>query len=164
MKFIILFLLITSSLSYSAEICSRIAKINFQEVLVDAGDGRKAEGLRFYLEKDPIAKNLLNEYQKINRPSIWSVATSTLGSVMILTGIFQTGESNASNKNNLIFAGAAIIGINYLINKTISQSSEKILNKAVEQYNKRNLPKIYFNPYIDNSNNLGGSAGLIQRF
>lgn len=164
MRFFVIALFLSNSLSYSAEICSRIAKINFQEVLVDAGDGRKAEGLRFYLEKDPIAKDLLNEYQDINRPSVWSVATSTLGSLMILTGIFQTGDSNASSKNNLIFSGVAVIGINYLINKTISQNSEKILNKAIEQYNKRNLPKIYFNPYIDNSNNLGASAGLTQRF
>lgn len=162
---LIIFMILSTSLSYSAEICSRIAKINFQEVLVDAGDGRKAEGLRFYLEKDLVAKNLLDEYQDINRPSALSVGVSTVGSLMILTSIFQTGNSNAlGHRDTLMFSGIAVIGINYLINKTISQNSEKILNKAIEQYNKRNSPKIFFNPYLDDSNNLGASAGFTQRF
>ena len=166
MKFFsFIYILLSVSLSYSSEICSRIARINYQEVLVDAGDGRKGEGLRFYLEKDLSAKRLLDKYQETNTPSAWSVASSTVGSLLILTGLLQTGDSDASSqKDTLLFGGAAIIAVNYLINKTISQGSEDTLNKAIEQYNKRNSPKIYFNPYLDNDNNIGASAGITTGF
>lgn len=162
--FLTLIIFLTISIGYSSEICSRIAQINYQEVLVDAGDRKKGEGLRYYLEKDPVSKKLLNDYQRTNTPSKWSVASTTLGSVLILAGLFQTGDSDElGSKDTLILSGAGIIGINYLINKTISTGSEKILNKAIMQYNKRNSPKIFFNPLIE-KNGAGASLSVTQEF
>ena len=72
---------------WAAETCSRVATINYQEVLVDVSSSNRGEGIRYYLEKDQIARELLDEYQENLRPT-WKGATmSTLGSAMILGGL-----------------------------------------------------------------------------
>ena len=58
--------------SYGADTCSRVATINYQEVLVDLSNKNRGEGLRYYLEKDQISEDLLDEYQKNNRPTLRS--------------------------------------------------------------------------------------------
>ena len=68
----------------ATETCSRIATINFQEVLVDTNSTDKGEGLRFHLEKDPIAKEYLNLYQK-NSAITWPTALiGTTGTGILL--------------------------------------------------------------------------------
>lgn len=58
----LLFFMISNAVAEKT--CSRVATINYQQVLVDAGSNKKGEGLRFYLEKDPISKKLLDKYQE----------------------------------------------------------------------------------------------------
>ncbi len=150
--------------TFAAETCSRVAIINYQEVLVDAGSNKKGEGLRYYLEKDAQSKELLDEYQEKNKPTIWGAATSTVGSLMILTGLTQTSKaSNSQNKNTLIFGGGILVAISYLTSKTIQYNNENLLKNAVDQYNKRNLPRIYFSPNQEDGK-LGFGLGVSREF
>jgi hypothetical protein len=36
--------------------------------------------------------------------------------------------------------------LNFFVAKTLEITNEENLNRAIEEYNKRNLPKIYFSP------------------
>ncbi len=159
------FLLLFSSVNlYSAETCSRIAIINYQEVLVDAGSTKKGDGLRFYLEKDPRAIELLDEYQRENKPSAWNAAASTVGSFLAFSGLLQTNEdSGIENRNTLIYGGALLIALSYVTSRTIQHNNEVILKRSVDQYNKRNLPRIYFAPTSSNGG-AGVGVGIQQEF
>ena len=127
----------------ATETCSRIATINFQEVLVDTNSTDKGEGLRFHLEKDPLANEFLNLYQK-NASITWpSAMIGTAGSSILLYGFFNR---NSADRPVFLISGIAVILVNFLIARTVEISNEKNLTRAVEEYNKRNLPKIYFNP------------------
>lgn len=160
----LLFLLIlTINVGFSAEVCSRRAIVNYQEILVDGGSNKKGEGLRFYLEKDMHSKDLLDEYQSKNKPTIWAAATSTFGSLMIFSSLLQTNESEGvQNRNTLLFSGGILVALSYLVTKTTQYNNEDILKRAVDQYNKRNLPRIYFSPYNNNSPGIG--IGVQQEF
>lgn len=151
---------------WANETCSRVAIINYQEVLVDTSSNSKGEGLRFYLEKDPNAKKLLNEYQEQNKPSLLATTTSTLGSAMILGGLLQTDEntSGITNRNSLIYGGLLLSTISYLVSKTLQYNNEELLQRAVEQYNKRNLPRIYFSPFQDNNSDFTIGVGVQKEF
>lgn len=146
---------------WAAETCSRVAIINYQEVLVDVSTSNRGEGLRYYLEKDQIAKELLDEYRDNNRPTWKSAAMSTLGSAMILGSLLRTnaGENEIlTSRNFLLFGGATLIGVSYLISKTNQVNNEYLLEKSVEEYNKRNTPKIFFSP-TDDGKGLGFGVG-----
>jgi hypothetical protein len=150
--------------AFSAETCSRVATINYQEVLVDVSSSNRGEGLRYYLEKDQIAKELLDEYQENNRPTWKSAAMSTLGTAMMLGGFLRTtdGENETfTSKNFLIFGGATMIGVSYLISKTNQYTNEYLLLKSVDEYNKRNTPRIFFAPTGDGS---GFGLGIGQEY
>lgn len=134
----------------AVETCSRVAIINNQEVLVDSNSTDKGEGLRFHLEKDQKAKEYLDLYQK-NNSIFWPNAViGTAGTGLFLYGIFNTKKADS---NVFIISGAAAILVNFLIAKTLEMTNEVNLNKAVEEYNKRNLPKIYFSPEENRSQN-----------
>lgn len=149
----------------SVEICSRIATINYQEVLVDAGTDKPGEGLRFYLEKEPESKNLLNEYQKKNKPTLLTTSTSTLGSLLLLGGLLQTGNSDGiQNRNTLFYSGISLIALSYLSTKTQQLSNEKLLKASIDHYNKRNKPRIYFYPHKDNNGPSGLGVGVQRNF
>lgn len=166
LKLTVLILLFSSLPALGVETCSREATINYQEVLVDVSSKGRGEGLRYYLEKDPIAEELLNEYQENNRPTWKSAALSTLGSAMILGGLLRTsgGESETlTQRNSLIFGGATLIAVSYLISKTNQYNNEYLLLKSIEEYNKRNTPKIFFSP-TDPRNGLGLGIGIGQEF
>jgi hypothetical protein len=165
-KLLLLIYLIISQISaFAVDTCSRIAVVNYQEVLVDAGSGKMGEGLRFYLEKDPLSKDLLDKYQKKNAPTIWSASASTVGSLLVLASLSQTSEEEGiQNKNTLLYTGAALVALSYLTSKTVKYSNEKILKSAVDHYNKRNSPHIYFSPYKANNNSSGLGIGLQQDF
>lgn len=137
----------------AAETCSRIAIINFQEVLVDANASEKGEGLRYHLEKDPVAKAYLDSYQN-NSDIRWPNALlGTAGTGLLLFGFFT---ADSEDRRIYLISGGATILVNFLIARTLEVANEANLNRAIEEYNKRNLPKIYFNP----DTNLQGSAGL----
>jgi hypothetical protein len=137
---------------WGAETCSRVATINYQDVLVDVSSSNRGEGLRYYLEKDQVAKELLDEYQDNNRPTWKGAAMSTLGTAMLLGGFLRTtaGEDETfTSKNFLIVGGATLIGVSYLISKTKQYSNEYLLLKSIDEYNKRNTPSIFFAPTGD---------------
>ena len=136
----------------AAETCSRIASINYQEVLVDVSSSKRGEGLRYYLEKDQISKELLDEYQLNNRTTWKSAAMSTMGTGMMLAGLLRKNEGQSetfTSRNFLLFGGMTLLGVSYLITKTKQYNNEYLLLKSVEEYNKRNTPKILFAPTGD---------------
>lgn len=128
----------------AAETCSRTAIVNYQEVLVDTNSAQKGDGLRFYLEKDPLAFEYLQKYQKGTRGHWINAGLGTTGTLMVLAS-FLTTSSN-SGKRSLLLAGSSIILINFLMAKTLEHQNEKNLWRAIEEYNSRNLPRIYFSP------------------
>jgi hypothetical protein len=137
------------------ETCSRIAIINYQEVLVDANASEKGEGLRYNLEKDPIAKEYLDIYQK-NSNIRWPTATlGTAGSALLLYGFFTI---NSQDRQIYLISGAATILVNFLIARTLEVTNEVNLNRAIEEYNKRNLPKIFFNTLPNPQGDLNFSS------
>jgi hypothetical protein len=153
-------------LSMAAEICSRVATINYQEILVDVSNNRKGEGLRYYLEKDPISKELLDDYQRKSRNSWKSAALSTLGSGMLLAGVLRTNEGDnetLTGRGSLLAGGVLFIAVSYLISKTNEHSNEALLTRSVEEYNKRNTPRIFFSP-TDPGKGPGLGIGVGKEF
>jgi hypothetical protein len=64
----------------------------------------------------------------------------------LLVGFFNR---TSGDRPIYLISGAVVILVNFLIARTVEYSNEKNLTNAIDEYNKRNLPKIYFNP--DNS-------------
>ncbi len=129
--------------AWTVETCSRVAIINFQEVLVDSNTSEKGEGLRYHLEKDPQAKAYLDSYQK-NSAIYWpSAILGTAGTGLMLFGFFN---SDSEDRRLYLIAGGATILVNFLVTRTLEITNEANLNRAIDEYNKRNLPKIFFNP------------------
>ena len=150
----------------AAETCSRVATINYQEVLVDVSSRNRGEGLRYYLQKDKVAKGLLDEYQENNRTTWKSAALSTLGAGMILAGVLRTSDGkneSITNKNFLILGGLTLITVNYFVSRTLEYNNEQLLGQSVEEYNKRNTPKIFFSP-TDPKQGFGFGVGAAQEF
>lgn len=144
LRFFLVFLFIFNfSQVFAAETCSRIAIINYQEVLVDSNTSQKGEGLRYHLEKDPVAKQYLDTYQKHSSVTWPSAVLGTAGTGLLLYGFFN---SDSENRRIYIISGTATILVNFLVARTLEVTNESNLNKAIEEYNKRNLPKIFFNP------------------
>jgi hypothetical protein len=158
---LICFLVCTSV--FAAETCSRVATVNYQEILVDVSSKNRGEGLRYYLQKDEVSKELLDEYQKNNSPTWKSAAMSTLGTAMVLGGLATSSGNGITSQSFLIFGGATMIAVSYLYSKTIQYNNEYLLYKSVEQYNKRNTPKIFFSP-TDPKNGMGLGVGVGQEF
>ncbi len=161
-----LLFLFASVLGWGAETCSRVATINYQDVLVDVSSNNKGEGLRYYLEKDQVSKALLDEYQENNRSTWKSAVGSTLGTGMILAGLLRTSDKKTDpllSQNFLLIGGIGVIAINYLFSTTREFNNEYLLSKSIQEYNKRNTPKIFFAP-TGSSNNLGLGVGVGQEF
>ncbi|WP_157680711.1 hypothetical protein [Bacteriovorax sp. Seq25_V] len=156
MKFLVILTILFSHASFANEACSRIAIINQQEVLVDPSSNRKGEGLRYHLEKDEIAKRYLDEYQNTIESNLRPAIIGTAGTGLILSAFV----ANASDKNRkvLLFSGVATILINFLIDKTIDSSNEKNFTQAIEEYNKRQFPKIY----LKDNENVNPSQGIMM--
>lgn len=149
----------------AAQNCSRSAYVNYQEVLVDTSASKRGEGLRYYLQKDPIAHKLLNKYQDNNRVTWKNAALSTVGSSMILIGLLRPDSSSAdalANSNSIIAIGASLIAVSYLISRTKQYNNEYLLKRSVNEYNKRNSPKIYFATDQNNPQSFG--AGFRSEF
>lgn len=150
-----LFIFLFATRALAIETCSRIAVINYQEVLVDANASEKGEGLRYHLEKDPVAKSYLDTYQK-NSDIQWPNALlGTTGTGLLLFGFFS---ANSEDRQLYLISGSATILLNFLVARTLEVKNEANLNRAIEEYNKRNLPKIYFNTESNLQGNLIGSG------
>jgi hypothetical protein len=166
LTFLIGFIFLAMASAQAQETCSRVATINYQEVLVDVSSKHRGEGLRYYLQKDEVAKSLLDEYQENNRSTWKSAALSTLGTGLVLIGLLRTsgGEGEAlTSRNALLFGGTTMIAVSYLISKTNQFNNEYLLFKSVEEYNKRNTPKIFFAP-TDPREGAGAAVGIGQEF
>tara|TARA_R100000656_G_scaffold32822_1_gene28320 strand:+ start:1644 stop:2120 length:477 start_codon:yes stop_codon:yes gene_type:complete len=133
-----------STLSHASQVCSRVALVNYQEILVDTSSTQKGEGLRFYLEKDNVAKSYLDDYQEGTKIKWQNAAIGTVGTGMIIGGLFASDGSDA--KKSLLIGGAAMILVNFFVARTLEYNNEQNLSRAIEEYNKRNLPKILFYP------------------
>jgi ABC-type multidrug transport system ATPase subunit len=141
---IILVFTVTHNFGFAAESCSRIAIINYQEVLVDTNSTQRGEGLRYHLEKDNIAKSYLDKYQEGSQIKWQNSLLGSVGTGLVLSSFLT--NSNGSSKKSLLIGGAALIAINFLVAKTLDSANEKNFVNAIDEYNKRNLPKIYFSP------------------
>ena len=140
---VLIYGLLCSQIVSAVETCSRVAIINYQEVLVDANASEKGEGLRYHLEKDPVAREYLDIYQK-NSAIRWPNAViGTAGTGLLLFGFFSP---HSQDRQIYLISGGATILVNFLIAEHLEVTNEANLNRAIEEYNKRNLPKIYFNP------------------
>lgn len=142
---IVIFIFSTTTrlvLAQQDETCSRVATVNYQEVLVDANSSQKGEGLRFYLEKDKVAESYLNAYQEGSQVKWHNAVMGTTGTGLIVAGLFTNSTSN--NKESLLIGGAAMILVNFLISKTQETANEQNLRRAIDEYNQRNLPRINF--------------------
>lgn len=149
LKIVLLLLCILQCLgAFAAETCSRTAIINYQEVLVDTNSSLKGDGLRFYLEKDPVALDYLNKYQEGAKNKWINAGLGTAGSLMILAGFLTTADSA---KQSLMIAGVSTIVINFFVAKTLEHQNEVNLKRAIEEYNLRNTPKIDFGRSRDDS-------------
>lgn len=149
---ILIFTLFINISAKAIETCSRVAVINYQEVLVDTNSTQKGEGLRFHLEKDKVAKSLLDQYQEGTEVNWQNAALGTIGSGLVLSSAFTNSTGN--NKRSLVIGGLTLILINFLVAKTLDHNNEKNLTKAIEEYNKRNLPRIYFNQSSRSNSNV----------
>lgn len=128
---------------HAQDTCSRTVIINQQEVLIDSNATQKGEGLRHYLEKDKVASEYLKKYQDGTKVKWHNAALGTLGTTMIISSFFV--NSTGSNKKTLLIGGITSIVVNFLMARTSESSNEKNLDRAILEYNKRNLPQIEFN-------------------
>ncbi len=158
MKFLIgIVFLFQTARVWSAQSCSRVAYINYQEVLVDSSSSVRGDGLKFYLNRDPIAKEYLHVYQEQSKPSKNSAAISTIGIGISLAGLLTSKDQEGIfSRNALVATGLGVIILNLFVSKTMLYQNEKNLIRSIDEYNKRNRPQIYFSPYKDNEENGGG--------
>jgi len=124
------------------EICSRVALINHQEVLVDLSSSQKGEGLRYYLEKDKVSKKLLDKYQEKGQINWKTTFFGSSGTLTLISSLFLNTDRNT--KKTLRFSGVFLLLINFLLANSYEKNNEAHLKEAVREYNKRNLPKIEF--------------------
>jgi hypothetical protein len=163
MKLILIISILITQVFAQSETCSRVAVVNYQQVLVDSSASKPGEGLRHFLEKDSRSLSLLNEYQERSKPNWASAAVSSAGVLAMLGGLLSSG--NSSGRESLVTRGAAVLLLNYLYRKTVQYQNQAILEQAVNEYNKRNLPRIYFSPYNDiDPSEPGVSVGITTEF
>ncbi|MBF0297727.1 MAG: hypothetical protein HQK51_03355 [Oligoflexia bacterium] len=152
----------TNNCAFAINICGRTAVINYQEVLIDTSTTKRGDGLRYYLEKDSVAKQYLDEYQQKNLPKWYNAAVGTVGTSVVLLSLGKLGpfeDVNDTTKKTWLYSGLSLLILNFLLVKTLEYSNERLLIRSVEEYNKRNLPQIYFSPYQNSSDNKSGRSG-----
>jgi hypothetical protein len=147
MRNILLLILLTVLPIQAADTCSRTAIVNGQRVLVDTNYSERGEGLRFQLSKDPIAEKYLNDYQEGTRLKWQNTALGTIGTILILSGILTSSDNN--KRRSLLIGGASVMTVNFLLYKTLENTNESNLKRSIQEYNKRNSPKIFFEDDIE---------------
>lgn len=120
--------------------CSRTVEINSQEVSIDLNSTQKGEGLKGYLEKDPKANSYFEKYQEGNKFKWQDTLLGTGGTVVLLAGL-SMGQQSGS-KSTVIISGAALIVMQFILGYSLKKSNESNLEKAIDEYNKTNFPKI----------------------
>ncbi len=115
-------------------------EINSQEVQIDLNSTQKGEGLKDYFEKDPKAYSYFEKYQEGNKFKWQDAILGTSGTLMVLTGLSMGNQSHS--KGTIIITGASLILAQFVLGYSLKKSNESNLEKAIEEYNKRNFPKI----------------------
>ena len=157
--FLVIILLIFCNQAQGLETCSRTAFIKYQEILVDTNFTLKGEGLRYYLEKDSEAKYYLDRYQEGTKLKWENAILGTIGTGLLLAGIFkntddinpQTMQEKKKKRMDLLVGGSFIIAIHFFAAFISEQHNEENLHRAIQEYNKRNLPHIEFNPLANDT-------------
>ena len=134
--------IISSKVHSNSGICSRVALVNYHEVLVDLSSSQKGEGLRYYLEKDKVSKELLDKYQRGGEVNWKTTFVGSAGTLTLLSSLFL--NTDKSTKKTIRFSGVFLLIINFLLANSYEENNEVFLKRAVEEYNKRNLPKVEF--------------------
>ena len=143
MRFLVLLIILGMAFEIPATTpCSRYALIDNQEILVDINSNQKGEGLRYYLEQDDGAKSYLKKYQRGTQVKRKNVVLGTLGTSMVLGGLIFNNSRNNGRKWAL--GGIILLMINFTLHKILADNNEVYLKKAIEEYNKKNSPIIYF--------------------
>lgn len=155
---LIILLFSIGSQAWSQQTCSRIAIVNYQEVLVDSNSTQKGEGLRYHLEKDAIAKSYLNKYQEGTKIHWENAAMGTAATGLVLTSFMSNSQGNS--KKALLIGGVALFLVNFLVARTLETANEKNLLKAIDEYNKRNLPRIHFTHEPENERNPSSFSSI----
>ena len=127
--------------SSAVDTCGRVAVVNHQKILLDTSSTGKGEGVRYLLEKDAKAKSYLDIYQEGNRLRWENALMGTLGSGLLLGGILTS--SDVKKKKSLLIGGGVLMLLNFLIAHSLEEANEVHLIRAIEEYNKKNIPKIY---------------------
>ena len=133
----------------SRRACERVGIVNHQEIPLETMSGSKGEGLRSYLEKDKEALHYFNLYQERNQIQPFNTVLGIVGPGLLLTGVIL--ESGVKEKETFLTWGAVLVVTNFLVTRTIQGVGETYLEKAVEEYNKRNFPKIDLNFHTPDS-------------
>ena len=153
---------------WAKEACGRHVIIENQKVLIDTNTITKGEGLRDYLTKDPIAEKLFIEYQNKTRPKWKHAIIGSVGTGLFITGLTKSGsftDSGLTSKRSLMISGLSILIINFLMVKTFQFTDETLLLRSIEEYNKRNRPRIFLGPYEHfPSKQVGVGGGIIKEF
>lgn len=158
-RYFVLFLFLYLPLVEAAEICSRTAEISGQTILIDSSSTQKGEGLRPYIEKDEVAKSFLDDYQSNLKIRWQNAILGTVGTGVTIAGLLTS--DNSDNRETLLIGGVTLIAINYLVARTLEESNEKNLLAAVEEYNRRNFPKIYL--FKSSSDDKKGQGLIINQ-
>ncbi|MCY4524801.1 MAG: hypothetical protein OXB84_08685 [Halobacteriovoraceae bacterium] len=154
MVFFILMLFSLNNDTLGMETCSRTALIKYQEILVDTNFTLKGEGLRYYLEKDSAAKYYLDRYQEGTKIQWENAILGTIGTGLLLAGVFKGTEdvnpdiarSKKKTRTGFLLGGGLVIVIHFFVSSILDEHNEENLHRAIQEYNKRNLPHIHFNP------------------
>ena len=166
-------LLLAEATTYGKEACGRTATISGQEVLVDISLSSKGEGLRPYLAKDAVAHSYLEQYQKTGFSQNKSALFGSAAIGLIAGGALAPQDSHWGpfGRQDFIIIGATLLAVNYLVSRAIATKNEKLLHNSINEYNKRNYPKIYFLPHrkqggsaFEGKHNLGIRVGLHTLF
>src|SRR3989339_1329317 len=121
LTFLLIYLLPNSSL-WTADTCSRVAVVNYQEVLVDTNATQKGDGLRYYLEKDLEAKSYLELYQEGNRTRLSNTVIGTLATSMMFSSFFV--DKSSPGREALLIGGFSVMVLNFLMAKTLEHKNE----------------------------------------
>ena len=70
----------------------------------------------------------------------------SVGTGLLIGGILAA-KNNLLERQSLIAVGSTLLVLNFFLAQALKSQNENLLFKAIKEYNKENLPKIYFIPY-----------------
>lgn len=165
MKIVLIITFLFTRLVMAEETCTRTAIVNNQRILVDTNTVQKGEGLKNYLEKDETAKQFLEAYRKGINSKWQNAALGTFGTALIIGGLLINSGSKA--RTAFVVSGVSFMAINFFVASTNDYTNETNLQKAIEEYNRRNTPKIYMeeeSERVHTTDDKGLMFNLIKEF